>query len=269
MKRSMFVVLFCAACVSGSAISVTSNVSGDAGCADDGVPEVWNHDVNWFGESAYVTPPVMLGRWEYLSKDRVLKIGEGQSSGANYEALKTLQLDSSDLITFMNKGVARMKLQDHPVGMLLHLSDVPNLWFGNTLGEPVYFHYQGATLGGGDVVGEPMSIKGQNVNGTSTATSVTGGDLLVTAGNASSAYPAPVDPGEIVLAGGKVGNTTRGNIALHDEPDSYQGMEGGVYIHNVATVPTTGTATGGFLYSSGGALYWVGSAGTVTQLAAP
>jgi hypothetical protein len=46
-------------------------------------------------------------------------------------------------------------------------------------------------------------------------------------------------------------------------------MEGGVFVKDVATAPTSDPAGGGFLFASGGALYWRGSAGTVTQVAAP
>lgn len=233
-----------------------------------GSPLTLDPGERWFAEQADgTTDPVLWLRWEDPQQG-VLKIGEGQN-GFGYDGVRVTQIDALEKVVLMTNGRARIKLQDHPVGLLLHLSEVPNLWFGNTNREPVEIAYQGASLGDGDAIGEPFLIEGQAVNGTATATSVTGGDLTLRAGSASSAYSIPLDPGEVLIQGGAVGGTTRGNVALHDEPLDWCEMEGGLYVHDAATVPTADPADGGFLYAEGGALYWRGSAGTVTQVAAP
>lgn len=248
-----------------------TDAASDAAPADAGscaaAPEPFCAGERWFGESASHTSPTMLGRWEDPGQS-VLKIGEGQS-GPGYRSLQTLQLDADSMLSFMLNGRNVIKIQDHQVGFLMHFSEVPRLWFGNTLRQTAELHYQGASLGNGEARGELLSIAGQGVNGTSTATSVVGGDVRIRAGDASSAQAIPLDPGEVIIGGGKVGSQTRGNVALHDAPTSWGGMEGGVFVRDVATVPSSDPASGGYLFSQGGALYWRGSAGTVTQIAAP
>lgn len=219
-----------------------------------------------FGDSAFSTNPALVMSWESPQK-RTLTIGSGQGT-PSYAPVRVTQLDAEEKVVFMTGGRPLIKIQDHPVGYLMHLSEVPHLWFGNTNREPVDLSYQGASLSG-DAAGELFTIRGQSVSGTPAATSVRGGDLHLLAGDAASAYAIPLDPGEVLVRGGRVGGTTRGNIALHAEPDSYAGMEGGLYVHDAATLPTASPAEGGFLFADGGALYWHGSAGTVTQIAPP
>ena len=45
-------------------------------------------------------------------------------------------------------------------------------------------------------------------------------------------------------------------------------VRGGFALSNAQTVPTTNPTGGGILYAEAGALYWRGSAGTVTTIAA-
>jgi hypothetical protein len=59
-----------------------------------------------------------------------------------------------------------------------------------------------------------------------------------------------------------------GNIGLFGT-SSYGGGVKVLNLGNATTIPTSNAVGGGILYSSGGALFWRGSSGTVTQLAAP
>lgn len=58
-----------------------------------------------------------------------------------------------------------------------------------------------------------------------------------------------------------------GNVALCDSTGSFGGGTDVVFVGDASTVPTTNPASGGILYSQGGALKWRGSAGTVTTIA--
>lgn len=62
------------------------------------------------------------------------------------------------------------------------------------------------------------------------------------------------------------GNVFKSNTQLFGDP-SWGGGAGVLGITNATTVPTTNPTGGGILYASGGALYWRGSSGTVTQIA--
>jgi len=57
-----------------------------------------------------------------------------------------------------------------------------------------------------------------------------------------------------------------GNIALGDTPD-YGGGAGVMFLQDAPTPPATNPVGGGILYASGGALFYRGSAGTITPLA--
>lgn len=249
-------------------------VSGHRLALEGGMPDAGPGDYTWatgvrlYGERADEGLPTLLAGWED-PQESVLKIGSGQGAATQrYRSLETLQLDADGKIAFLINGRPLIKIQDHPIGYLLHLSEMPRLWFGNVNRQDVELLYQG-TSGGGDLTGYEMLIRGQSAAGNPSATSVTGGDLVVRAGDASAVNAALTDPGELVLGGGRVGSAPRGNIALHDEPPDWCGLEGGVYVRDAVTAPTGDPIGGGFLYASGGALYWRGSAGTVTQLGAP
>ncbi len=270
-----FLLLGCQVAPVPSSSSALGEDGGDASL-DSGTPDAGTCTATpppycagerWLGESASHASPTMLGRWEDPGQS-VLKIGEGQS-GPGYRSLQTLQLDADSMLSFMLNGRNVIKIQDHQVGFLMHFSEVPRLWFGNTLRETAELHYQGASLGNGEARGELLSIAGQGVNGTATATSVVGGDVLLRAGDASSAQSIPLDPGEVIIGGGRVAGQTRGNVALHDAPADWCGMEGGIFVRDSRNAPQGDPSSGGFLYAAGGALYWHGSAGTVTQIATP
>jgi len=255
------------ACANAEYAAVPAALGEDGG-TEGCVPQPFDEGERVLGETSASRYPVSLMSWE-APHAGVLKIGEGRSS-LQYRSLQTLQLDADGMLSFMLNARPVIKLQDHPTaGYLWHMSEVRRFWFGNTIRQPVELLYQGATLGNGPAVGEPMLIRGQGVHGSSTATSVRGGDIELRAGDASSLQSIPLDGGEVVIGGGRVEGAVVGNVAIHDPPNDWCQMEGGLFVHNAVTPPDSGPSNGGFLYAQDGALYWRGSAGTITQLAPP
>jgi hypothetical protein len=63
------------------------------------------------------------------------------------------------------------------------------------------------------------------------------------------------------------GNRFRSNTQFGSTTGAFGGGDGVIGIANASAVPNANPAGGGVLYASGGALYWRGSAGTVTQVA--
>jgi len=63
------------------------------------------------------------------------------------------------------------------------------------------------------------------------------------------------------------GNRFRSNTQFGSTTGSFGGGDGVIGIANATVVPATNPTGGGVLYASGGALYWRGSLGTVTQIA--
>lgn len=68
-------------------------------------------------------------------------------------------------------------------------------------------------------------------------------------------------------AGNAHGNRLRSNTQFGSLTGAFGTGDGVLGIANATTVPTTNPAAGGILYASAGALYWRGSAGTVTLIA--
>lgn len=64
------------------------------------------------------------------------------------------------------------------------------------------------------------------------------------------------------------GSLIDGNITMFALAGSYGGGSKVLFMHNAATDPTTNPTAGGILYTSGGALKYRGSSGTVTTLGA-
>lgn len=227
----------------------------------------------WLAASAGATPgglPVMISSWEQYQPG-VLRIGQGQA-GASWASLDVLQLDADDKISFLLDGGQVIKLQDHPqVGNLWWFGNVAHVWFGNTLRRDADITFQGTNSGSSaEGIANALTIRGQNMHALAGATLARGGDVEIRAGDAASADGLALrDPGEVIIGGGRVGYDARGNVALHDAPPSWGGMEGGIFVRDVRTAPTADPTAGGYLFASGGALYWHGSAGTVTQIAAP
>ena len=227
----------------------------------------------WLGESRGVTPgrlPVLLAAWEQYQQG-VFRLGQGQA-GASWASLDVLQLDADDKISFLLDGGQVIKLQDHPqVGNLWWFGNVAHVWFGNTLRRDADITFQGTNSGGAaEGIANKVTIHGQNMHALTGATLARGGDVEIRAGDAASANgTAERDPGEVIIGGGRVGYEARGNVAIHDPPADWGGMEGGMFVRDVRTEPTADPDEGGYLFSSGGALYWHGSAGTITQIAPP
>jgi len=63
------------------------------------------------------------------------------------------------------------------------------------------------------------------------------------------------------------GNRLRSNTQFGSTAGSFGGGDGVIGIANASAVPTANPVGGGVLFASGGALYWRGSGGTVTQIA--
>ncbi len=216
--------------------------------------------------------PALLLRWED-SQLGVLKLGEGQP-GFLYSPTRVLQLDAAWKTTFMLGGRAVAKFENHPTlgRPLLHFTEVASVYFGNTNYRDVEFLYQGMTLPG-DGEGYDMLIRGQSMDAAPypATTSLRGGNLTLAAGDASAPAPynIPLDPGELVLRGGRRDGLTAGNIALGEPPRDWGDAESTVWIGEAATPPTTPQPGGGYLFARDGALYWMGSQGTVTMVAPP
>lgn len=85
--------------------------------------------------------------------------------------------------------------------------------------------------------------------------------------NTSLSAPGAGGTVSIGIFGGSTVNVNNGNVQLFDTVFHLGGGAGVLGITNATTVPTTNPATGGVEYASGGALFWRGSSGTVTQLA--
>ncbi|MEQ9074090.1 MAG: hypothetical protein RLP09_09555 [Sandaracinaceae bacterium] len=245
----------------------------DAGPACTLLGDPYCTGTRWRGWSSAPTTgglPVMLASWEQYQAG-VFRVGQGQA-GMTWASLDVLQLDADDKISFLLDGGQVIKLQDHPqVGNLWWFGDVSHVWFGNTLRRDADLTFQGTNSGSAaEGIANALTIRGQNMHANAGATLARGGNVEIRAGDAASADGlATRDPGEVIIGGGRVGYDARGNVALHDAPSGWGGMEGGVFVRDVRTAPTADPTAGGYLFASGGALYWHGSAGTVTQIAAP
>lgn len=275
---SALLLLGCQVAPIDSSVSALGEDGGDCGTPDAGPSCALPagplcSDSRWLADSSGTTPgglPVMLASWEQYQSG-VLRLGHGQG-GVDWAGLDVLQLDADDKISFLLDGGQVIKLQDHPqVGNLWWFGNVSHVWFGNTLRRDADFTFQGTNSGAAaEGIAHRLTVKGQNMHGNAGATLARGGDVEIRAGDANSADGMAVrDPGEVIIGGGRAGVDVRGNVALHDAPDSWGGMEGGAFIRDAPTAPTSDPSAGGYLYASGGALYWRGSAGTVTQIAAP
>ncbi len=79
-----------------------------------------------------------------------------------------------------------------------------------------------------------------------------------------------VDGGNISVTGGTHrGTAIDGNLSIHSSIISASFGGGGkvIYIADATTIPTVTPSGGGILYSTGGALHWLGSSGTDTPIA--
>lgn len=219
--------------------------------------------------------PIQWPQSEIMSWERfgpgVLRFG-GQR-GFMHDGTQVVQFDASWKTVWLLEGRAVMKLEDHPTlngvgGSLLHLTEVADVHFGNVNRKPVTLAYQGAA---GGENGYPFTIQGQGAQGLTGQSEISGGDLILRAGSANPATGESTiaTPGNLLISGGFTGDEATGNIAIGNEPSDWADAKGAVFIDDVQQAPSFAVGGGGFLFSQGGALYWQGSAGTVTQIAAP
>lgn len=111
--------------------------------------------------------------------------------------------------------------------------------------------------------GKTWTIRAQDASGTGAST---GGNLKLSAGNGTANNAAGGHAW--ILGGSKTGTGTVGNICLGQAlPASWQAGEEIIFLGDMTTAPTGNPASGGFMYSSAGALIWRGSSGTVTTIA--
>lgn len=241
---------------------------------------IWAHQANDPVPTGGVPDLVPLMSWE-SPQEGVLHIGHGQC-GVACDPVRVTQIDADEKVSFLLNGGQVIKLQDHPlIGNLWWFGEVEHVWWGNTLNGDADLRFQGTSSvrfldpETGVAEGYDMRITGQSMDGRGDTTTAVGGDVHIRGGSATSALPITLYPGDLVLGGGRAGNPATGNVALHEHPletgtgDDWGGMQGGVYVRDAIATPTSDPADGGFLFASGGALYWRGSAGTVTMLAAP
>lgn len=123
-----------------------------------------------------------------------------------------------------------------------------------------------AGSGGSSQLRDPDGVARVSVEGGDDRNVLFNGELLVdiqVAGN-SKAYASTTGFNIPLL----LGANTDSNLAIHDEPSDWNGMEGGIFIGNAVDVPTAGDAAGVFVYGVSGALKARGGSDTETTMAA-
>lgn len=215
----------------------------------------------------YLERPTPLLRHTLAPKNSqpVLTLGSSQPTPSTYKVY-SLNLDADDRISLQTDGRTGAALRDHAsLGEQLWYWTLRHMWFSNTLYEDVLIQYQGNSAKAieaqtGVSKGNLFEVRGQGVNDNNGDTGEAyGGDVLVCGGAGEGVAGGTYRGGDVVLRGGRTGGAVTGGVQIDSAA--------GVWLHDGDTV---GTPTeGGYLYASGGALYWRGSAGTVTQLAAP
>jgi len=163
-----------------------------------------------------------------------------------------------DLTTDVEIGQAA---QSVAVGNLMTIHGHDSAASGGTGGAVIV--RAGNTTLTGATTGGALTLHGGEDH--STGTSNQGGPAILRGGNTSGGT-ANWGGDVQVLVG--TGNQLDGNLSLVVNAGSYQSMEGGIFIGNRTTAPTGNPTTGGYLFAQGGALWWRGSSGTETQLAA-
>lgn len=102
----------------------------------------------------------------------------------------------------------------------------------------------------------------------------TGGNILIQSGAANNSTGVSgniwlelskgTTQGYILISNG---GTIVPNIYIGFNSPQFGGGQGIIALEDANTVPTTNPTTGGFLYSNGGALYWLSAGGTSTLIA--
>lgn len=210
-------------------------------------------------------PTPLLRHTLSQSSNTVLTIGSSQPTPDTFK-VHSLNLDADDRISFQTDGRTGVALRDHAtLGEQLWYWTLAHTWFSNTLYRDVLIQYQGNSAKAikaqtGTSKGNLFEVRGQGVNDNNGDTGEAyGGDVLVCGGAGEGVAGGTYRGGDVVLRGGTTGGTVTGGVQI----DSASG----IWLHDGDTVSTP--SEGGYLYASGGALYWRGSAGTITQIAAP
>lgn len=139
---------------------------------------------------------------------------------------------------------------------------VPAFSFESTQATPSISHQADS---GADATGDDMTILAQSVTGS--GTTVTAGDLRLSAGSAAAATATNKVGGNVQIIR-PTGGTVVGNISLGIDNSSWQSMEGGLHVGDVTTLPTGNPSGGSFFGSDLGAGFWRGSTGFFTELTA-
>lgn len=131
---------------------------------------------------------------------------------------------------------------------------------GFNAAAPLWIHNVDATAA---TTGKVWTIRAQDVSGTGAAV---GGNIKLSAGNGTANNAAGGHAW--VLGGSKTGTGTVGNICFGQAlPASWQAGEEIIFLGDMTTAPTGNPASGGYMWSQAGALYWRGSSGNVTVIA--
>jgi hypothetical protein len=137
-----------------------------------------------------------------------------------------------------------------------------------------------ATFRAGDVsgafttagVGGATILRGGNVANVAAKNS-TGGKATLAGGDCTGAVAAGTCQGGHVLVRGGIATAAsgllyQGNIAFHADPASWDTLEKGIFIGDCTTQPAGNPASGGYLFSVAGSLWWKGPSGALTQVGA-
>lgn len=210
-------------------------------------------------------PAPLLRSWLGATGQPTLTVGASVPTLTRYK-LFSVNVDADDRISLMTDGRVGAALRDHAtLGEQLWYFTLRHMWFSNTLYQDVLLQYQGNSAKAieaqtGVSKGNLFELRGQGVNdNTGDTGEAYGGDVLLSGGAGEGVVGGTYRGGDVVLRGGRTGAAVTGGVRV----------ESAVGVHIEDGAPSADPPSGGYLYSSGGALYWRGSAGTVTQLAAP
>lgn len=228
------------------------------------------------GESLndHLDRPVSLLRWDVGWRgDNVLTLGSSTPTLARHR-VHTLTLDAKDRVAFQTLGVTRMALRQHATlhEPLLYLT-LNHVWFANGNYADSLIKIQGINVpliqnaeskkAEDDPTRDPerthgftLKLEGQAVYDTGPGSVAQGGDLVLQGGAGDAEIARG---GDVVIRGGNTGINVSGGVQIESKD--------GIRLHE--GTPTSTPTSGGYLYSEGGALYWRGSAGTVTRIAPP
>lgn len=194
-------------------------------------------------------------------------LGEGVQLGSTAQTGNTI-IDGN-LVYIRTAGSVRSLVTTAEWQMTL-----ATLSFAGTLGASNVVHHPPA----GDALAGPFTVRAQSA-WASASTNKDGAHLLLQGGAEKGAAAGKkggvrlqlngttetmLEATEVAI-GRRVVALCRGSDLTTTQMPANTG-DGVVYLANAATVPTASPVTGGILYSSGGNLFWMSSAGVSTQL---